>query len=162
MKLVVPDTVASAQDLAIVIRDVQSYSKWASRELIKQKVAGKSAGTQPIVGKEASDIIRTWSEGEPITQASIDALVQSLEDYKKTAPTITITLAAIPAGDVKAKLAAWCRKELSQNVLISFRLNRNILGGMVVSYGSHIHDWSFKRKLLESNTQFSEVLASVR
>lgn len=161
MNLVIPDSVASAQDLSAVVTDVRSYARWASSELIKQKVAGKSAGAQPAVSPEASDIIRAWSDGKPMTQTTIDALLKALEDYKKVAPTITITLAAVPSGEVKSKLVAWCRKELARNVLVSFRLNRNILGGMVVAYGSHIHDWSFRRKLLEAEKPFSEVLIGV-
>jgi len=161
MKLIVPDSVASAQDLAAVLADVQTYAKWASRELIKQKVAGKSAGAQPVITPEAAEIIRTWSGGKDLTQTSLDGLVKALEDYKKSAPSVTITLAAVPSGEVKVKLVAWCRKNLAENVLVSFRLNRNILGGLVVAYGSHIHDWSFRRKLLEAEKPFSEVLHSV-
>lgn len=161
MKLVIPAEVASAQDLAAILTDVRRYGTWASRELIKQKVAGKSAGPQPDISKEASDIIRAWSDGKALSQNGIDGLIKALEDYKKSAPTITITLAAVPSGDVKSRLVAWCRKELAPGVLVSFRLNRNILGGMVVAYGSHIHDWSFRRKLLEHQKPFHEVLANV-
>lgn len=160
-KLVIPAEVASAQDLASVLTDVRRYGTWASRELIKQKVTGKSAGEQPAISKEASDIIRSWSDGKALTQTAIDGLIKALEDYHKSAPSITITLAAIPSGDVKSRLVAWCRKELAPGVLVSFRLNRNILGGMVVAYGSHIHDWSFRRKLLEHQKPFHEVLAGV-
>lgn len=161
MKLTIPDSVASAQDLTAVLNDVHAYAKWAARELIKQKVSGKSAGAQPTVSAEAAQIIRDWSGGKAMSQASIDGLVKALEDYKKSAPTITITLAAVPSGEVRTKLVAWCRKELAAGVLVSFRLNRNILGGMVVAYGSHIHDWSFRRKLTEAEKPFAEVLASV-
>ena len=161
MKLTVPDSVASGQDLAAVLTDVRSYGTWASRELIKQKVSGKSAGAQPEVSKEARDIIQVWSGGKPMAQPSIDGLINALETYAKSAPTITITLAGIPSGEVKAKLVAWCRKELAPDTLVSFRMNRNILGGMVVAYGSHIHDWSFRRKLLEHDKPFHEVLLGV-
>lgn len=161
MKLVLPDSVASMQDLNAVINDVHAYAKWASRELIKQKVAGKSAGAQPVVTAEASSIIRDWSAGKPLTQTSIEGLVSALDAYKKSAPTVTITLAGVPSGDVKTKLVSWCRKELNPGMLVSFRLNRNILGGMVVAYGSHIHDWSFRRKLMDAERPFSEVLAGV-
>jgi hypothetical protein len=156
-----PDTIASAQDLGALINDVHAYATWASRELIKQKVAGKSAGAQPDMSKEAADIIRAWGDGKPLTQTKIDSLIKALEEYKKAAPTVTITLAGIPSGDVKAKLVAWCRKELAETVLVSFRLNRNILGGMVVAYGSRIHDWSFRRKLLDAERPFSDVLKSM-
>lgn len=161
MKLTIPDSIASAQDLTAVLNDVHSYAKWASRELIKQKVAGKSTGTQPEIGAEAAQIIREWSGGKAMSQTAIDGLVKALEDYKKSAPTITITLAAVPSGEVKTRLVAWCRKELAAGVLVSFRLNRNILGGMVVAYGSHIHDWSFRRKLTDAKRPFHEVLGGV-
>ena len=161
MKLVIPTTVASIQDLNGVINDIHSYAKWAAGELIKQKVAGKSAGAQPAINAEATAIIREWSGGKPLTQTSIDELVKALEDYKKTAPSVTITLAGVPSGEVKTKLVGWCRKELNPGILVSFRLNRNILGGMVVAYGSHIHDWSFRRKLMDGETPFHEVLANV-
>lgn len=161
MKLLIPNSVASMQDLNTVINDVHAYARWASNELIKQKVAGKSAGSQPIVSPEASQIIREWSGSKPMTQALIDGLVKALDDYKKTAPSVTITLAAIPSGETKIKLVSWCRKELSSGILVSFRLNRNILGGMVVAYGSHIHDWSFRRKLMDAKKPFHEVFAGV-
>jgi len=161
MNMTIPDSVASMQDLNTVINDVNTYARWASRELIKQKVAGKSSGAQPLVSPEASQIIREWSGGKPVTQSSIEDLVKSLSDYKKTAPSVTITLAAVPSGEVKTKLVGWCRKELSPGMLVSFRLNRNILGGMVVAYGSHIHDWSFRRKLMDAQKPFHEVLAHV-
>lgn len=161
MKLTLPDSIASDQDLAAVLSDVHSYAEWASRELIKQKVAGKSAGNQPDISPDSAAIIRSWGDGKPLTQASIDGLVKALENYKKSAPTITITLAAVPSGDVKSKLVGWCRKNIDAGVLVSFRLNRNILGGMVVAYGSHIHDWSFRRKLLDAPKPFHEVLANV-
>jgi len=161
MKLTLPETVASDQDLAALLSDVHTYAKWASRELIKQKVAGKSTGTQPALSPEAAAVIRSWGGGKALTAASIDSLVKALESYKKSAPTITITLAAVPSGEVKSKLVGWCRKNIDARVLISFRLNRNILGGMVVAYGSHIHDWSFRRKLMDAPKPFHEVLRSV-
>lgn len=161
MKLTLPDSIASSQDLTALINDVHVYAKWASKELIKQKVAGKSAGSQPEISPEAATVIRSWGGGKALTQPVIDSLVKALEEHKKTAPSVTITLAAIPSGEVKSKLVGWCRKELDQAILVSFRLNRNILGGMVVAYGSHIHDWSFRRKLLDSPKQFHEVLAGV-
>ena len=161
MKLTVPDSVASAQDFAALANDVHAYAAWASKELIKQKVSGKSAGAQPQLSDEATTVICSWGNGKPLTQTSIDSLIKALDEYKKSSPTVTITLAAIPSGEVKTKLVAWCRKELNPQILITFRLNRNILGGMVVAYGSHIHDWSFRRRLTDASKPFSEVLGRV-
>lgn len=162
MKLKLPATVASSQDLVALIGEVHVYAKWAARELIKQRVSAKRGAPQPELSPEASDVIRTWSGNKPLTQASIDSLIKALEDHRKAAPTISITLAAIPSGDVKARLVEWVRKELAADMLINFRVNRNILGGLVVASGSHIFDWSFRRKLLNAPRPFHEVLQNVR
>jgi hypothetical protein len=161
MRLTLPETVASTQDLAAIITEAHDYAKWVSRETIKQKVAGKTSGSAPIISTEALTIIRTWAAGKPVTKPVIDDLVKALDDYRKSAPTMTITLAAIPSGDLKTNLVRWCRTEINPNILITFRLNRAILGGMVIAYGSHIHDWSFRRKLMEPSKPFHEVLAHV-
>lgn len=161
MNLVIPDSIASRQDLSAVTREIHTYAAWASRELIKQKVVGKAAGTQPAISQEANAVLRSWMYGKPMTKTKLDELTKALEIYARTAPSVTITLAGVPAGETKTKLVAWCRRELRPNILVSFRLNRAILGGMVVAYGSHIHDWSFRRKLLETTTSFSQVLERV-
>lgn len=161
MKLNLPESVASPQDLASVIAEIRLYAKWASHELIKQRVGTKGHDPQPEISSASSEIVREWSGGKSLTQANIDELLKSLDTYKKQAPTMSITLAGIPSNEVKVKLVKWCRKELASDVLVSFHMNRNILGGMVVNYGSHIFDWSFRRKLLETKTSFSEVLGRV-
>ena len=162
MKLKLPASIASSQDLAALISEVHVYAKWAARELIKQRVSAKRGAAQPELSAEASDVIRAWSGNKPLTQASIDSLIKALENHRKTAPSISITLAAIPTGDVKTRLVEWVRKELASDMLVNFRVNRNILGGLVVASGSHIFDWSFRRKLLDAPRPFHEVLQNVR
>ncbi|HRJ05982.1 MAG TPA: F0F1 ATP synthase subunit delta [Candidatus Saccharibacteria bacterium] len=161
MKLSLPDTVASQQDLASLISEVHAYAKWASHELIKQKVSVKTGTPQPAISAAASQLIRDWSGGKPLTQTSIDSLLKELDEYKKTAPSMTITLAAVAPNEVKAKLVGWARANLAPNMLVSFQMNRHILGGMVVNYGSHIFDWSFRRKLLSAEKPFHEVFVNV-
>ena len=162
MKLSLPDSVASQQDLASLISEVHEYAKWASHELIKQKAGVKKASVpQPQVAAVTSQLIRDWSGGKPLTQASIDSLIKELDDYKKSAPSMTITLAAVAPNELKAKLVGWARANLAANMLVSFQMNRHILGGMVVNHGSHIFDWSFRRKLMNAEKPFHEVLKNV-
>jgi F0F1-type ATP synthase delta subunit len=161
MKLNLPPTVASPQDLAGLASDVHLYAKWASHELIKQKVKAASSTPQPTISPEASALIRAWSHDKPLTQTMLDELVAVLDNYKSTAPSMTITLAAVAPNEVKAKLVAWARTNLAENMLINFQINRHILGGLVVNYGSHIFDWSFRRKLLHSPIAFNEVIGRV-
>lgn len=156
-----PESIASPQDFAAVMTEIKAYSSWAAKAAIKHKVSGKSAGKGPELSPEARAIIHSWSGGKPLSSASASNLLAELERIRKAAKTITITLAAIPTGDVKARLVEWCRKEIDAQIMVNFRFNRSILGGMVVVYGSHIHDWSFRRKIKDSTVSFSEVLHRV-
>ena len=161
MKLTLPDSVVSPQDLASLISDVHAYSAWASHQLIKQRMSAKTPSPQPAVSAASIEVITAWSEGKPLSQKSIDELTVALDAYKKKAPVVTITLAAMPSGDLKTKIIQWFRREVRPDTLVSFRMNRQILGGMVVTSGSRIHDWSYRRVLLTRKTSFSEVLRHV-
>ena len=53
-----------------------------------------------------------------------------------------------------------CRP-VAPDVLVNFQFNATILGGMVVRYGSHVYDWSFRRQILAKRDTFPEVLRRV-
>jgi hypothetical protein len=161
MKLTLPAGIASSQDLASLTAEVHEYAKWASHELIKQKAGTKQTLPQPELAPAASDLLRDISAGKPMTQAKIDELLAALEAYRKSAPTMNVTLAAAPSGELKRTLVEWLRKNIANDLLVSFHINRQILGGMVISYKSHTFDWSFRRKLLHGETGFHEVLRRV-
>jgi F0F1-type ATP synthase delta subunit len=70
-------------------------------------------------------------------------------------------LAAPPSNGIKKTLVAWCRKNIATDILVNFDFNSTLLGGMVVRYGSHVFDWSFRRKILEEHSKFPGVLRNV-
>jgi F0F1-type ATP synthase delta subunit len=88
-------------------------------------------------------------------------LLEDLEDYLETAPHISITLAAPASKKLKQALMDWCRTNINADILVDFSFNSSLLGGLVVRYGSHIYDWSFKRQLMANLSKFPEVLRRV-
>ena len=96
-----------------------------------------------------------------IDQHMLDELIATLEVYRKTATTVTITLAAPATSEIKKTLVNWCRHNISADILVSFQFNATILGGMVVRHGSRVFDWSFKRQILAARANFPEVLRRV-
>ncbi len=160
-KLILPDTVASPQDLLIATREVQSYAKWYSHEIIRQRVSKKSGTPQPVLSESARKIIYDWNEISAISNRSLMALIATLESYAKNTNTITITLAAPATNPIKLTLVTWCRENISPGVFVSFKFNSTLLGGMVVRSGSRVFDWSFKRQLLAASANFPEVLRRV-
>lgn len=162
MKSSLPASIVSAQDLTMVIHEIQDYVAWALHETIKHKVSTKNAMTpQPELSPAATELVSAWGKSKGSTADSFRQLIETLERIAKSAPTLTITLAGPAPQHVKEHLVAWCRENLSQNVLVTFKFNRTLLGGMVVRAGSHIYDWSLHRKLMDNGQSFTEVLRSV-
>lgn len=162
MKSNLPASIVSAQDLTMVIREIQDYTAWATHETIKQKAGSKKPLTPaPELTVAATELVSTWGRSKGSTADSYRQLIEVLERIAKNAPTITITLAGPAPQQVKEHIVAWCRTNLSGNVLVTFKFNRTILGGMVVRAGSHIYDWSLHRKLIDNGHAFTEVLSRV-
>lgn len=156
-----PDTICSPQDLTALILEVKEYARWYEHESVKQRTGAKTRSTQPVLSVTTTAFLRSVSTNGTLQPTQLDTIIHELEQYKVAAPTITLTLAAPAPERVKELLTAWCRRELSPTILVSFEYNRTLLGGMVVRYGSHVHDWSFRRTLLTTDAKFSEVLARV-
>ncbi len=155
------DSICSPQDLTALILEVKEYAQWYEHESVKRQTGSRTQSTQPILSVTTAELLRSVSTNGTLQPAQLDTLIKELEQYKAAAPTITLTLAAPAPTQVKQILTAWCRRELSPGILVSFEFNRTLLGGMVVRYGSHVHDWSYRRSLLTTNVKFSEVLARV-
>ncbi len=141
--------------------EVREYARWFSQAAIKQRVnAGQTAET-PAITPAATELILQWAPKEQLNSKRLDELIAALEALKETAPSMTITLAAQAPGDLKKTLVGWCRQNISPDILVSFKFNATILGGMVVRFGSHVFDWSFRRQILASRAQFPEILRRV-
>lgn len=161
MNFVMPDQIATPQDLSALIFEIRDYARWYEHEFIKRKTSVTSTSAQPELSDITSLVIRTWAGKEPLSQASLDQLITTLEAYSKSAPIMTITLAAPAPNKLRTDLTAWARANLAPNILISFRFNSTILGGMVVRCGSRIYDWSFRRQLMNNISAFPEILGRV-
>jgi hypothetical protein len=151
----------STQDLKEVILEVHKYATWFNQTAVKMRITKDNSYELPTILPAATNIINEWLAGRAPSQKSIQDLLTALEDFEATAPIVTVTLAAPPPNSLKQTLAEWFRKNVDPNTLVNFKFNRTILGGMVVSYKSHVYDWSFRRQILTSKEKFPEVLRNV-
>lgn len=161
MKIKLPDGISSAQDLKSMILEVREYAKWLSHVEVKKRTGIKQHSDPPVISRVAIEVIRDFADKQLITSASLNELINGLEDQLESSPTITITLAAPPPIELKKSLSAWCRKNIKPDILVNFQFNSTLLGGMVVRYGSHVFDWSFRRQILNQRQKFPEVLRHV-
>ena len=159
MKL--PSSIASQQDLAAVILEVRDYARWFNHAAVKMEVTGAQIPVPPSLSPGANELINTGASPREFQQKKLDDLITALEHVHDEAPVMTITLAALASGELRQQLVAWCRQNIGQDVLVNFAFNSTILGGMVVHWGSHIFDWSFRREILAASHNFAEVLRRV-
>ena len=156
-----PENVVTPQDMSALLLDIRRYNQWYQSEVIKQRTNVNTPSPAPSVSETASELLRTYAPDGHMSSETLTALITWLEHIKKTAPTITITLADLPSAPLKRELASWCRNNLAPIMLIQFNCNRRILGGMVVRYGSRMFDWSFRTKLLANKAAIPEVMRRV-
>jgi F0F1-type ATP synthase delta subunit len=161
MKLKLPDSVASQQDVEALLIEIKNYSNWFLHEQIKIESNIKHVSKSPELSSGAKTLFQEIFSKKSIGKDSLDSLIDTLNKYCDDAPIMTITLAAPVTNSVKETLVAWCRNNLAKNTLINFQFNTNLLGGMVVRFGSHIFDWSFRRQILENKHSFTKVLRNV-
>lgn len=162
MRLKLPDSVASSQDVTALLLEVKDYSRWFVHESIKKRIDITRASAMPVLSPSATELIHEWGAKKPLSRESLEELIGTLKKYSDTAPSITLTLAAPPSNSLQTTLVAWCRKNIAPNILVTFRFNATLLGGMVVRYGSRVFDWSFRRQILAARESFPEYLRNVR
>lgn len=163
MAIKLPANISSAQDLQSLTLDIQAYATWYGQTVIKQHLELTQTKDAPVLSKEAAELVRSSiSDAKAgLSRKDLDGLIATLQDLLHSLPSLTITLAAPPTGEVKRTLVAWCRDNIAANVLVSFKFNSTLLGGMVVRYGSRVFDWSFRRQVLNNRDKFPEVLRRV-
>lgn len=161
MKLKLPDTIASPQDVTSLYFEIKDYAKWFMHESIKLESNIKKVAKSPELSPSAKELLQDWSLKNSLNRSSLEELTNTLEKYPNTAPVISIVLASPVTNEVKLKLVGWCRANLANNTLVNFSFNNSLLGGMVVRVGSRIYDWSFRRQILDNRLNFVEVLKNV-
>lgn len=161
MKLRLPDSVATSQDVTALQLELREYARWFAHESIKQRAGSSRASDAPTLSSAAQEILASQGGKKGVTREALDSLVKELDHYTRTADVITFTLAAPPTNGVKTSLVKWSRANIAPDILISFQFNATILGGIVVRYGSRVFDWSFRRQILANRAHFAEVLRNV-
>lgn len=156
-----PATIASPQDLSALLMEIQEYTRWFEHETVKRKMQVTQQTTPPVLAPSTGEYLRDLSRQQPLSVARLDAVMSALEEYKTTAPRVTITLAVPITPPIRTQLIQWFRVNISPAVLVTFQFNSTLLGGMVVRCGSRVFDWSFRRQILHEQPKLTEALSRV-
>ncbi|MEO5691347.1 MAG: F0F1 ATP synthase subunit delta [Candidatus Saccharimonadales bacterium] len=156
-----PASVVTPQDVARLELELTGFIDWFQHNAIKQHMHVSKGTAMPGLSSEAVELIRAVSVNGSLNQSNIESLQQAIMRIRQHAPTMSITLSAPAGAQLRQQLVAWCRSEIRPDVLVDFRFNATILGGMVVRYGSHVFDWSWRRAVLNNRSSFAKELRSV-
>jgi F0F1-type ATP synthase delta subunit len=101
-------------------------------------------------------------EASRADDAAIERLRVQLEHMATAAPVVTLVLAGAASSRLKQELVGWLRQNVHAGLLVNFRVNPDIAGGVVIRTTNHVYDCSFRRPLLANAHKFTEVLERVR
>jgi hypothetical protein len=101
--------------------------------------------------------LATGSGVDPTNLQALDELYKNLELALQKAPTMHVTLSAIPGRTVKRQLTVWFRTQVHPMSLLTFSARSDIGGGIILQAGSHLYDYSFRQRILANPKRIGEL-----
>ncbi len=157
MTLTLPATIASRQDVMRLRTEVERYRSWMDQYENAAKRSVTYQNEQPMLSEGASLMIRQWLDSKQL----LTDMIKNLADIAASAPSMTLTLAGPPPASVQASLVTWVRENIDPAMLVEFRWNTRILGGIIAKTDTGFHDWSYRDRLLANRDKLIERLAHV-
>lgn len=132
--------------------ELRSYID-AKRSRDVQKQAGATDVPMPVMSKELRSLYETASNNN----GTPESLLEDLQELLKKAPSVHVLLAATPSAELKEQITNWFRTQVAANMLITFTVRRDLGGGVMVRAGSHIYDFTFRKKILDHKQRLTEM-----
>ena len=163
MKIKLSEEVIAGEDLKSVIDELKAYKADFRHQQILLRVGSKhiQKGIKTVLSPPALNLLNQAKEGKALSVTEIDKLISELEGFYLKWPRIRVVLAASAPLAIKRKITKWVRENVLDSVLIDFRYDSAILGGMVVVVGSRIYDWSLRRDIEANKDKLSGQISHV-
>lgn len=147
VKLAFPPSLVSHADLSKLLRELEEVDNFLESQRARN---GMKATLQlPSVSKTMSDLL-TINQIELTNDHIRMELRTNLRKLKDHAPVIHMTFAAEGDPASMQQIAAWVRKELHPQALISAGLQPSLIGGVYIRTPNHVHDFSLRAHLQSS------------
>lgn len=82
----------------------------------------------------------------------VDSYVAKLEQTKKNASVVYITVADIISSEFLTEIVRWLRNNIKDDILVEFNQDPSIIGGVMIRNKNKMFDYSYKA-LLEANKE---------
>ncbi len=160
MKLNLGENIISPADLRSLIEEVEAYAAYSRHRHIQARAGARPTKNTPRISETANEFLAANKPKDGYKLRDLDRLIAELEQRYHKSPQARITLADIASTGLKLSISNWLRLNVNESVLIDFRSDSTILGGMIVVVGSHIYDWSMRRQLLETKNKLIDLVSN--
>lgn len=95
--------------------------------------------------------VRTAMVIKKAASAGIDKkkFLEGLQKRLEKMGSVKLTLAFEPSKEITDEIHEWIKKNLAKDTLIETEVNKNILGGAIISFNGHFVDRSLDKSLNE-------------
>jgi len=155
---ILPETVVSRVDVARMLRELNEVD-----EFLRQAALRK--GGQPVEMPRPSRLLEETAAANKVNllQATDrNALLKTLTDLKRTAPTMHMSFASNPSGLFTGKLLLWLRQNISPYMLLQIGLQPELAAGCTVRTISKRYDFSVRKRLENSKSLLTELLQQAK
>jgi hypothetical protein len=156
MKLKLPANLYAPDQLRYCAEELYAYATAG-----RQRRRGATV-PEPALSAESRSLLAGLTADQRNDFDALEALAAELETLLAGDSDVSVTLAALPSHALKEELVSWLRAATRENLLVSFHVNPDIGGGMVLRTFNRVHDFSFRRLLLAHPERFTKALQDVR
>ena len=82
MKVQLPSTVSSLQDLSTLTLEIREYAKWFAHNAIKERVHAKNVTPPPVLSTSATELIRSVGSKKLLSSSDLEQLIAALEEER--------------------------------------------------------------------------------
>lgn len=156
MVLKLPADIHSADQLQFCAEELRRYAAAAAGA-----ARAEESPPLPELSPESQILQGLLPASERQNSQSLEDLRLEIEKLITQWPSVSITLAAPAPRALKAELTGWLRQNIRPDLLVSFNVNPDIAGGMLIRTTNRVFDFSFRKLLLARPARFTEVLENV-
>ncbi len=157
------DRLEEVTELSVIFTENPEFTKLMGTPTVplEEKLSlvediAKAGGVSPLV----RNLLCVLTEkGRMSCFAGIARRFRELYNDKFKLAEITVTTSSPLSAEMKSKIAEKMSKIIGKTVTINERLDKNIIGGIIVDYGSRRYDGSIKARLNELSKELSSVIA---
>jgi F0F1-type ATP synthase delta subunit len=152
------DAIRAIKDLIVTKSDLNEFLfqiEEVNGSLYNTKESPERALAQAL-SREKKDVILAYAESagsSSMNPADIQKILQEVKETLLKLPVIEFKVAFEPAEQFILRLVEWVHQYISPDAIIEVKVDRNIIGGVQISYNGRYHDYSVIKYLQEIQTR---------